>query len=112
MVGIITVSGNSREDLVYKRGQDEEDPKLTHDLPWNRHKRRRLLTSKGVVLRLFAGEKAKEWGRNPTNGIEVITPDINEGRNQDLHNPGGVFLEICKPGNASGHHRRTSVSNS
>ena len=29
----------------YMRGQDEEDPQMNHDLPWNRHKRRRLLTS-------------------------------------------------------------------
>ena len=43
---------------------------------------------KGVIVHLFAGEKAKEWRRNPINGIEVITLDITEGRNQDLHNPG------------------------
>ena len=72
----------------YMRGQDEEDPQMNHDLPWNRHKRRRLLTSKGVIVHLFAGERAKEWRKNPINGIEVITLDINEGRNQDLHNPG------------------------
>ena len=70
------------------KGQDEEDPQINHDLPWNRHKRRRLLTSKGVIVHLFAVEKAKEWRRNPINGIEVITLDITEGRNQDLHNPG------------------------
>ena len=70
------------------RGQDEEDPQMNHDLPWNRHKRRRLLTSKGVIVHLFAGERAKEWRKNPINGIEVITLDITEGRNQDLHNPG------------------------
>ena len=45
----------------FMRGQDEEDPQMNHDLPWNRHKRRRLLTSKGVIVHLFAGERAKEW---------------------------------------------------
>ena len=31
---------------TYMRRQDEEDPQMNHDLPWNRHKRRRLLTFK------------------------------------------------------------------
>ena len=97
----------------YMRGQDEEDPQMNHDLPWNRHKRRRLLTSKGVIVHLFAGEKAKEWRRNPINGIEVITLDITEGRNQDLHNRSWNMefpLETCKPGKTSCYHRGTSLS--
>ena len=51
------------------RGQDEEDPKLTHDLPWNRHKRR-LLTSKGVVLHLFAGERRRNGEGIPSMGLK------------------------------------------
>ena len=37
-------------------GQDEKDPQLNHDLPWNRHKRRRLLTSRGVIKGSLGGE--------------------------------------------------------
>eukprot|EP00435_Cladocopium_sp_Y103_P020544 s2619_g5.t1 len=70
------------------KGQGEEDPQLNHGLPWNCYMRRRLLTSKGVIVHLFAGEQAKKWKNLSTGGLEVITLDILESRNQDLHIPG------------------------
>lgn len=39
----------------------EEHDYCKGSLPWNRRTRRRLLRSSKVVLRLCAGEKAKEW---------------------------------------------------
>ena len=54
----------------YMRGQDEEDPQLNHDLPWNRHKRRSLLTSKGVIVHLLLGKGRKNGEGIPSMGLK------------------------------------------
>ena len=52
-------------------------------LPWNRHVRRRLWRSKGIVLHLFAGDDHRPWSAWRKDGIEVLCLDIRKGG--DLH---------------------------
>ena len=52
-------------------------------LPWNRHQRKRLWRSKGVMLHLFAGEDHKPWNDWRRHGFEVLCLDIRKGG--DLH---------------------------
>ena len=68
----------------YMKGQDEEDPQMNHDFPWKPGTRRRLLTSKGVIVRLFAGEQAKEWRRNPINGFFSVQRRMASARSFNM----------------------------
>ena len=52
-------------------------------LPWNRHFRKRLWRSKGVMLHLFAGKDHKPWDEWRRHGYEVLCLDIQKGG--DLH---------------------------
>ena len=56
--------------------------------PWNRRLRRRWEASKGVVIHLFAGQRAAEWRKSLVQGYEVITVELQEHPGQDLHSLG------------------------
>ena len=56
-------------------------------VPWNRRKRRQIERARAVVIHLFAGKSASEWRKGWPDGVEVLTLDITESSNQDLHDP-------------------------
>ena len=70
--------------LRWTEGQDRPW-KTLGSLPWNRHKRRRMWKSRGVVLHLFAGADHRPWEAWQQQGYEVLCMDIKKGG--DLHNP-------------------------
>ena len=70
--------------LRWTEGQDQPW-KSMGALPWNRHKRRRIWKSRGVVLHLFAGRDHKPWEAWQQQGYEVLCLDIQRGG--DLHQP-------------------------
>ena len=70
----------------YMTGQGEDPSEYRDGLPWNRHKRRRVAKARGVVVHLFSGRLSREWQDwNPGNGIEVLTLDMEQGADQNLH---------------------------
>ena len=70
--------------LRWTEGQDQPW-KSMGTLPWNRHKRRRIWKSRGVVLHLFAGRDHRPWEAWQQQGYEILCLDIQRGG--DLHQP-------------------------
>ena len=54
--------------------------------PWNRRRRRALLSSKGVVIHLFSGDPAV-WTKENWIGYEFLAIDVSMGSQFSLHNP-------------------------
>ena len=54
--------------------------------PWNRRRRRALLSSKGVVVHLFSGDPTV-WTKENWMGYEFLAVDVNMGSQFSLHNP-------------------------
>ena len=54
--------------------------------PWNRRRRRALMSSKGVVIHLFSGDPAV-WMKEGWHGYEFLAIDVNMGSQFSLHNP-------------------------
>ena len=80
-------------DQVLKFMKGQMDVEGRWKPPWNRRIRRRLETSKGVVLHLFAGD-AKKWTRHDWGEFEVLCVDVNQGSQFDLHAP-GTWSYVC-----------------
>ena len=70
--------------LQWTEGQDQTWKSLG-TLPWNRHRRRRLWKSRGVIVHLFAGQDHRPWEAWQQKGYEVLCLDVKKGG--DLHNP-------------------------
>ena len=73
----------------YMKGQGKTWNDCGQGLPWNRHRRRQLENSRGIILHVFSGDSnsSKKWEKLKTLGYEVITLDIASGKNEDLHSP-------------------------
>ena len=67
----------------YMKGQGENWKDIKSNLPWNRHQRKRMWRSKGVVLHLFAGKNLKPWKDLEQSGYMVLSIDVLHG--VDLH---------------------------
>ena len=70
--------------LQWTNGQDQAWKSLGI-LPWNRHRRRKLWKSRGVIVHLFAGQDHRPWEAWKQRGYEVLCLDVKKGG--DLHNP-------------------------
>eukprot|EP00435_Cladocopium_sp_Y103_P021593 s2125_g5.t1 len=70
-------------------------------LPWNRHKRRKLLKAKNIVLHLFSGPDAKFWERRcSTATTEVLCVDTCGTTPVSVHDRHvfGFLLALCASG--------------
>eukprot|EP00435_Cladocopium_sp_Y103_P047340 s1132_g13.t2 len=70
-------------------------------LPWNRHKRRRLLKAKNIVLHLYSGPDHKFWEKQcSSNSTEVLCVDICGPTKANMHdrNIFGYILSLCASG--------------
>ena len=67
----------------FMKGQGESWRDHAVGLPWNRHRRRRLWRSRGVILHLFSGRNFKQWAELEQEGYVVLTVDTLQG--VDLH---------------------------
>ena len=87
--------------LRWTEGQDQKW-KTIGSLPWNRHKRRRLWKSRGIILHLFAGEDHRPWEVWQQRGYEILCLDVKKGG--DLHCPAvWAFLwELASSGKVVG----------
>lgn len=58
----------------YMRGQGEcwREVSSSTSLPWNRHRRRKLWRSRGVILHLFSGKNYKPWCELEQAGYTVL----------------------------------------
>ena len=91
------------EVLKYMKGQDDRWEDVDHQgMPFNRHRRRQLECSRGVILHLFSGgqDQSKKWKSLEKNGYMVLTLDVSCGAAQDLHNPKvwGYLCHLAKRG--------------
>jgi hypothetical protein len=70
-------------------------------LPWNRHKRRRLLRAKKIILHIFAGPDSKYWEKQCASAdTEILCVDIGGSHPANLHdkNVYGFLLALCASG--------------
>ena len=70
-------------------------------LPWNRHKRRRLMNAKHIVLHLFSGPDQIFWDRRcATADTEVLCVDTTGNTPANIHdkNVYGFLLALCASG--------------
>ena len=67
----------------FMKGQGESWRDHSSSLPWNRHRRRRLWKSKGILLHLFSGKNHKQWDELEQAGYTILTVDTLHGI--DLH---------------------------
>ena len=67
----------------FMKGQGESWRDHSSSLPWNRHRRRRLWKSKGIIVHLFSGRNHKQWDELEQAGYVVLTADTLHGI--DLH---------------------------
>ena len=67
----------------FMKGQGDSWRDHAASLPWNRHRRRRLWRSRGVILHLFSGRNFKQWAELEQEGYVVLTIDTLQG--VDLH---------------------------
>ena len=67
----------------FMKGQEENWKDLAENLPWNRHQRKRMWRSKGVIVHLFAGKNLKPWKDLEQFGYVVLSIDVLHGI--DLH---------------------------
>ncbi len=72
--------------VAYMTGQQKGKPD-GNLVPWNRRKQRQIETARAIVIHLFAGKNASEWRKGWPDGVEMLTLDITESSNQDLHDP-------------------------
>ena len=72
--------------VAYMTGQQKGKPD-GNLVPWNRRKQRQIETARAIVIHLFAGNNASEWRKGWPDGVEVLTLDITESSNQNLHDP-------------------------
>ena len=71
------------------------------NLPWNRHKRRRLRQAKHVILHLFSGPDHNYWDQRCANAnTEVLCIDTTCSTPANLHdrNVFGYLLTLCASG--------------
>ena len=55
-----------------------KDPYMGIQLPWNRRKRKRLMTAKNIVIHMFSGADTQYWERRLANDhTEVLCVDLN-----------------------------------
>ena len=71
----------------FMKGQSQDYRQLG-GVPWNRHKRRRLMRSKGVILHLFSGSQSDSWEKESWNGYEILSIDCTMGGQYNIHLPG------------------------
>jgi len=70
-------------------------------LPWNRHKRRRLLRAKKIILHIFAGPDSKYWEKQCASAdTEIMCVDLGASHPANLHdkNVYGFLLALCASG--------------
>ena len=70
-------------------------------LPWNRHRRRRLMKAKNIILYLFSGPDQKFWEKRcNTDTTEVLCTDTCGTTPVNLHdkNVFGFLLALCASG--------------
>ena len=67
----------------FMKGQGESWRDHSSSLPWNRHRRRRLWKSKGIIVHLFSGRNHKQRDELEQAGYVVLTVDTLHGI--DLH---------------------------
>ena len=63
----------------FMKGQGESWRDHSSSLPWNRHRRRRLWKSKGILLHLFSGKNHKQWDELEQAGYTILTVDTLHG---------------------------------
>ena len=70
-------------------------------LPWNRHKRRRLLKAKKIILHIFSGPDSKYWEKQCASAdTEILCVDTEGSHPANLHdkNVYGFLLALCASG--------------
>ena len=77
--------------IKYMKGQSTWD---ASSCPWNRRQRRRHQLARGVIIHLFSGKDAKKWTKESWGDFEVITVDVSQGAQYDLH-AAGVWGYLC-----------------
>lgn len=79
------------------KGQNENWEDVEHEgMPINRHRRRQLENSRGVILHLFSGGEwqSKKWKSLEKNGYTVLTLDVSCGAQQNIHHP-KLWCYLC-----------------
>ena len=86
----------------YMVGQDMKVPQGSN-LPWNRGVRRRVDRAKAIIIHLFSG-KGNEWKKGWPEGVEVLTLDVRENPQQNLHDPHvwSYLIHVVKTKNVVG----------
>ncbi len=71
------------------KGQGKDWRTCEGRLPWNRRQRRRIESSRGVILHIFAGsaESSSRWKDLEDTGYEVVVLDVLRNEKEDLHSP-------------------------
>ena len=71
------------------KGQGKDWRACEGSLPWNRRQRRRLESSRGVILHIFAGntESSSRWKDLEDTGCEVLVLDVLRNSKEDIHSP-------------------------
>ena len=70
-------------------------------LPWNRHKRRRLLKAKRIILHIFSGPDSSYWEKQCGSAdTEVLCVDTEGSHPANLHdkNVYGFLVALCASG--------------
>ena len=84
------------------------------NLPWNRHKRRRLRQAKHVILHLFSGPDHNYWDQRCANAnTEVLCIDTTCSTPANLHdrNVFGYLLTLCASGASQGNFGWSTLQN-
>ena len=58
---------------------------ISRRVPFNRRHRRRLETSRGIIVHLFSGSDSKKWTGMKIGGCEVLGIDVSQGEQFNLH---------------------------
>ena len=73
-------------DAVWRHMEGQGEEVDGSRCPWNRRRRRALLSSKGVIIHLFAGDPST-WTKENWGDYEMLAVDTTMGSQFSLHNP-------------------------